>query len=85
MPAVFKHHQAATLIGRTSGGGTCTVQPISSAWGSIFQISGTNRLSFRKNGSFYDIDEGVEPDAFVDHLEMLYDREKLNSFISQLP
>lgn len=85
VPAVFKHHQAATLIGRTSGGGTCTVQPISSAWGSIFQISGTNRLSFRKNGSFYDIDEGVEPDVFVDHLEMLYDREKLNSFISQLP
>lgn len=85
VPAILKHHQAATLIGRTSGGGTCTVQPMSTAWGTMIQISGSSRLSFRKNGSFYDIDEGVEPDVYIDHMEMIYDREKLNTLISNLP
>ena len=62
VPAVCKYHQAVTLIGRTTGGGACTVKSICTAWGTMFQMSGSHRLSFRKNGSFYDIDEGVDPD-----------------------
>ena len=84
VPAVCKANQAVTLIGRTSGGGACEVQPMSTAWGSTFQISGNKRLSFRKNGSFYDIDEGVAPDIYITHIETLYDREKLNNLINGL-
>jgi len=84
VPAVCKAHHAVTLIGRTSGGGTCTVQPMSTAWGTVLQISGANRMSFRKNGSFYDIDEGIEPDIYIDHLETLYDREALTALINGL-
>jgi C-terminal processing protease CtpA/Prc len=84
VPAVCKYHQAATLIGRTTGGGACVVQPMSTAWGTLFQISGAKRMSFRKNGSFYDIDEGVEPDIYIDRLENLYDREALTAMINAL-
>ena len=84
VPSVCKAHQAVTLIGRTSGGGACVVQPMCSAWGTMFQISGTRRLSFRKNGSFYDIDEGVAPDVYIDRLELLYDREALTDMINGL-
>ena len=84
VPAACKYHQAVTLIGRTTGGGACEVQPMSTAWGSMFQMSGARRLSFRKNGSLYDIDEGVDPDIYIDHLELLYDREALTEFINGL-
>ena len=58
VPAALKASQWVTLIGRTSGGGSCAVQPLSTAYGTLFQISGPYRMSFLKNGSFYDIDQG---------------------------
>ena len=85
VPAVCKASQAVTLIGRTSGGGSCVVRQMCSAWGATFSISGNSRLSFRKNGSFYDIDEGVDPDIYISRLETLYDREKLTDLINRLP
>ena len=85
VPAACKSRHAVTLIGRTSGGGACVVYPMSIAWGTLFQISGPRRLSFRRNGSFYDIDEGIEPDIYIDHLETLYDREALTELIKSLP
>ena len=85
VPAVCKASQTVTLIGRTSGGGSCLVQNMSTATGAMFTISGTKRLSFRKNGSLYDIDEGIEPDVYINHPETLYDRNKLTDLINQLP
>ncbi len=85
VPAVCKANQAVTLIGRTSGGGACVVQNMSTAWGTVFTISGNSRLSFRKNGSFYDIDEGVAPDVYISKIETLYDRKKLTDLINSLP
>lgn len=84
VPAVFQYSQRVTLMGHTSGGGSCTVMPMSSAWGSVFGISSPNRMSFFKNGSFYDIDQGVEPDIFVANIANLYDREKLTEYINNL-
>ena len=85
VPAVCKANQAVTLIGRTSGGGACVVQNMSSAWGTVFSISGNSRLSFRKNGSFYDIDEGVAPDVYISKIETLYERTKLTDLINSMP
>ena len=84
VPSVCKYHRAVTLIGRATGGGACMVQPMSTAWGTGFQIPGSKRWSFGKNGSFYDIDEGVEPDIYMDHMETLYNREQLTELINSL-
>ena len=84
VPAALKSSQKVTLLGRTSGGGSCVVQPVSSAWGTVFQISGAQRMSFLKNGSFYDIDQGIEPDYYIDHIENFYNRAALTDYINSL-
>ena len=85
LPSVFKNSQNVTLIGKTSGGGSCIVQNISTAYGTLFQISGPGRLSFTKNGSFYDIDQGMEPDVYLDNIHHYYDREWLADYINNMP
>ena len=83
-PAAFKASDKVTVLGRTSGGGSCIVQPLSTAWGTFFQISGSLRFSFLKNGSFYDIDTGVAPDFTLIRPEYYYDRERLTAYINDL-
>ena len=84
VPAALKASDKVTLLGRTSGGGSCIVQPLSTAWGTFFQISGSLRFSFLKNGSFYDIDTGVAPDFTLIRPEYYYDRERLAAYINDL-
>ena len=60
------------------------VQFASSAWGSSFRISSPKRLSFLKNGSFYDIDRGAEPDYLLSKPEEFYDRTALTEYINSL-
>ena len=84
VPAALKESQKVTLIGRTTGGGSCVVQPMTTAYGTVFQISAAHRMSFLKNGSFYDIDQGVDPDIYVDHIENLYNRTAMTEFINGL-
>jgi hypothetical protein len=84
VPCVFKNSNAVTLIGRTSGGGSCVVLPLTTAYGTLFRISGPSRLAFTKNGSFYDIDQGAEPDFTLAFPESFYDREALNETINDL-
>ena len=84
VPCMFKESGVVTLLGRTSGGGTCTIQPVSSAWGTSFQISGNRRTSFMKNGSFYDIDRGADPDHVFTTLDQYYDRAALTDYINSL-
>ena len=80
----FKHSNAVTLIGRTSGGGTCFVQSMSTADGACFQMSGPIQMSFLKNGSFYNNDQGAEPDFPLIKPASFYDREALTEFINTL-
>ena len=84
VPNVFKQSGKVTLMGRTSGGGSCTVQPISSAWGTSFTISAALRMSFLKNGSLYDIDRGADPDYTISKPEKFYDRAALTDYINTL-
>ena len=84
VPAAFKSSDKVTLLGRTTGGGSCIVQPLSTAWGTLFQISGPQRMSFLKNGSFYDIDTGVAPDFTLIKPERYYNREELTEYINNL-
>ena len=84
VPAAFKALDKVTLLGRTTGGGSCIIQPLSTAWGTFFQISGPQRMSFLKNGSFYDIDTGVAPDFTLLKPERYYDREWLTEYLNEL-
>ena len=84
VPSALKESGRVTLLGRTSGGGSCTVQPISSAWGTSFNISSSKRMSFLKNGSFYDIDRGAEPDFVITDPARYYDRAALTDYINGL-
>jgi C-terminal processing protease CtpA/Prc len=84
VPAALKSSQKVTLLGKTSGGGSCVVQPLSTAWGTVFQISSSRRMSFLKNGSFYDIDQGVDPDYFINDSSNFYNRKALTAYINGL-
>lgn len=84
VPGVFKASGRVTLLGDTTGGGSCVVLRMSSAWGGLYQISGTMRMSFVKNGSFYDTDRGVDPDVFLTKTDTYWDREKLTEIINGL-
>jgi hypothetical protein len=72
------------LLGKTSGGGSCVVGFNTTAWGTSYQYSSPKRLAFVKNGAYYDVDQGVEPDHVIDSYDHFYDREALTEFIHGL-
>ena len=84
VPWAFKEDGRVTLLGRTTGGGSCSVNYVTTAWGTSLQISGPNRLSFVKNGAYYDVDQGVEPDVFIRDFRSFYDRNVLAELINGL-
>ncbi len=84
VPAMFKDSGKVTLIGRTTGGGSCSVSYGSTASGSIVQISSPKRFSFSKNGGFYDTDRGAEPDVFIKDMSKLYDRKYMNTVLAKI-
>lgn len=84
IPNIFKASHRVTLLGQTSGGGSCSVLPMSTADGSLFQISSPNRMSYMKNGSYYDTDTGIDPDCVIVKPENFYDRAALTDYINQL-
>ena len=84
VPAAFKSSGSVTLIGKTTGGGACSVCVMSTADGNVFQLSSSLRANTIKNGIFYSVDTGVEPDVYIDKIEHLYDREYLTQLINNL-
>jgi hypothetical protein len=84
VPWVFKESGEVTLLGKTSGGGSCVVAFATTAWGTSYRYSGARRLAFMKNGSYYDVDKGVDPDHIIDTFDHFYDREALTEYIHGL-
>lgn len=84
VPNAFKASHKVTLLGQESGGGSCAVHPLCTAGGSRYQISGYRRFSIMKNGSFYDVDRGAQPDYFIGDINSFYDRRELTEFINSL-
>ena len=86
VPNLFRESEKVTLLGKTSGGGACVVQPISSAWGTSFRISGPMRLCYMKNGSYYDIDQGARPDHSIEDPNFYYSNQRadLVAYINSL-
>lgn len=84
VPAVLKSSGRVSILGSRSGGGTSVVSAVSTADGNVLEISSTNIISILKNGSYYSVDEGVEPDFRIDKIENYYDRDKLTEYINNL-
>ena len=84
VPCTLKASGRVTLLGRATAGGACTILPASTAWGTSFQISSNVCKSFLKNGAFYDIDRGVEPDYALTSPESFYDRVALTDYINDI-
>lgn len=81
VPAALKNCKDITLIGQTSGGGTCVVLPLSSARGTTFNISAPHQFCYLINGTYYNIDRGVGPDIYVSDMAKLYNRNYVNSLL----
>ena len=81
VPAFFKDSCEVTLIGQRSGGGSCVVLPCTSASGTRFQISGTSQIALVKNGTFYNVDDGIDPDIVLTKPASFYDRPGLVELI----
>lgn len=84
VPCELAASHRVTMLGQTSGGGSCVVRFMTTADGTEFQISGSIRMSYNKNGSFYDIDQGVAPDYVIPTPDQFYDREYLTGYINDL-
>lgn len=84
VPAMFKFSGRVTLLGKQSSGGTGAVQPLSTADGTMLQISGSKSISTVSNGAFYDVDSGVEPDFIISKPADFYNRAALAKYISGL-
>ena len=84
VPAMLKDSHKVTILGKTSGGGSCSVLSLSTANGAMFRISSLYRMSDLKNGSYYDIDTGVDPDCIIVKPENFYNREALTDYINNL-
>jgi hypothetical protein len=86
VPNLFKNSGKVSLIGQKSGGGACVVAPVSLADGTIFRLSGARRLDSVKNGTFYNIDQGADPDYPIGDLSFLYQNKRadLVSYIDSL-
>ena len=82
VPAACKESGMVTMIGQPSGGGSCVVLPCTTASGALFQISGPSQLAIIKNGTFYNIDSGIEPDILLTKPESFYDRPALVEYLN---
>ena len=77
-------HGKVTLVGQTTGGGSCIVLPCTTAAGAVFRISGSMQISIIQNGSFYNTDSGIVPHFFLDKPESFYDRPALAKYLREL-
>ena len=85
MPTMLKASGGRViLVGQTTGGGSCVVRPFTTASGTFARCSGYKHVSTMKNGSYYDADQGVQPDVVLTKVESFYDREALTDYLNAL-
>ena len=77
MPSHVAFKDTVTLIGQTSGGGTCVLQNIEMPSGTRICTSSPSQLSTLVNGAPVDIDAGITPDVSVgvNDFGTIYNRE----------
>ena len=84
VPAACMSSGKVTLVGQTTGGGSCAILPCTTAAGAVFQISGPQQVSIIHNGSFYNTDSGITPHFWLDKPGSYYDRPALAEYLREL-
>lgn len=84
VPSLLKSSSKVTMLGKTSGGGACSVLNMATADGTSFNISGFRKFFNVKNGIFYSNDEGASPDYEIASPEAFYDRTSLTKMIDAI-
>ena len=83
--ALLKQSNVVTILGQTSGGGACAVQPCVTVDGTVFQYSGHRVMCTVKNGTYTSVDQGVTPHYELRKTAHFYDREWLTDYIASIP
>ncbi len=84
VPAMLKASDCVTILGVTSSGGSSCVQPSSAADGTIFRMSSKYVMSVNKNGSYYDIDRGVDPHYYINNPTNFYNAETIDALVKKI-
>ena len=63
-----------TMIGQQTAGGSGMVTTPTTAWDTVFILSGFREMVTLKNGSWFDADPGVTPDVYLSDPDTFYDR-----------
>ena len=84
LAALFKEDGRVTLVGQTSGGGSCFVRNAATADGTLICFSDRFRMSIVSNGSFYSVDRGIEPDVYLRKCASFYDRAALADYLDTI-
>jgi C-terminal processing protease CtpA/Prc len=84
VPALLKASSNVTIVGKTSTGGGCVVRHGVTADGTTFNISNSKQFATVKNGTYYSVDHGVEPDIPLTKIESFYDRAGLAEYLNGL-
>lgn len=83
-PAVLKASDRVTILGAPSSGGTSCVYFTCAADGTIFRFSSRNVMSIVKNGSYYDIDQGVEPHYYINIPANFYEKDEIKAIVASV-
>lgn len=84
VPAMLKASDRVTILGAASSGGTSCVQPSAAADGTVFRMSSKYVMSAEKNGSTYDLDQGVEPHYYINIPENFYKKDTIASLVTKI-
>lgn len=83
LPTYAKYH-GIPIIGKKSGGGSCTIVGFCDTCGSVYTTSSINKFCFADDDdNFVTNDGGVPVDYNLDS-DSWYDMEKLNAFVTSL-
>ena len=84
VPAVLKASDRVTILGTPSSGGTSCVQLSCAADGTIFRFSSKNQICIVKKGSYYDVDQGVEPHYTINIPANFYDKDEIAALVKKI-
>ena len=84
VPAMLKASGNATILGVTSGGGTSVVHSSCAADGTVFHYSSKIVMSVSKNGSTYNIDQGIEPHYYINKPENFYNKATIAALVDSI-
>lgn len=80
--SILSENKNVTMLGRSSGGGSCIVCAFTTASGGWYKISGNKKIYRNHMNSYYNVDDGAPVDYRFDNIEDYYNREAIVRLIN---